>query len=268
MLLEQIDEPERRGIVFFADFCRGLSAHLLRKQAPDGLLQHQLLPPGRALRAPLLQHGFPRRPAKIVMRRHQLIDEAHAAGGARTQHASRQHRTHGIERAGDSQRADGAVEAGEDAELHFGEAEACVVFAVRNTPMAGERQLEPAAKAIAVDGGDDRDRQILDAVEQFERGLHHLLDALFGIEALEFADVGTDEEAGRLRAHQDEAFDLAGATSLFRPCDDLGELFGEASPERVHLLALTIHQRPGDPFVIHRKSPVVQTRLLSLHGVL
>ena len=58
---------------------------------------------------------------------------------------------------------------GEDAELHFGEAEPRALLAVGDAIVAGERKLEPAAEAEAVDCGDDRDRQPLDAVEQLER---------------------------------------------------------------------------------------------------
>ena len=55
---------------------------------------------------------------------------------------------------------------GKDAELHLGEAEPGALLAVGDAPVAGERQLEAAAEAEAVDRGDHRDRQPLDAVEQ------------------------------------------------------------------------------------------------------
>ena len=59
---------------------------------------------------------------------------------------------HGGERAGLPDRARGAVEAREDAELDLGEAEAGGVVARGDALVAGERQLEPAAEAEAVDG--------------------------------------------------------------------------------------------------------------------
>ena len=76
-----------------------------------------------------------------------------------------QHHLHGGERARLPDRARRAVEAREDAELHLGEAEARAVVARGDAPVAGERQLEPAAEAEAVDAADHRDRQPLDAVE-------------------------------------------------------------------------------------------------------
>ena len=69
------------------------------------------------------------------------------------------------ERAGLADRARRAVEAGEDAELHLGEADAGGVVARGDAPVAGERQLEPAAEAEAVDAAHHRHRQPLDAIE-------------------------------------------------------------------------------------------------------
>ena len=162
--------------MILAHLGRGLGAHLLGEQPAHRLLQHDLLPPGRALRAALLQHRLARRPAEIVMGGDHLIDEAHGLRRGRTQHAARQHRGHGVHRAGKLDRPHRAVEAREDAELHFGEAEARPLLAVGDAIVAGKRKLEPAAEAEAVNGGDHRDRQLLDAVEQLERLLHHLLD--------------------------------------------------------------------------------------------
>ena len=39
--------------------------------------------------------------------------------------------------------------------------------------------------------------------------LHHFLDLLLGVEALELADVGADDEAPVLGAHEHEPLDLA-----------------------------------------------------------
>ena len=82
------------------------------------------------------------------------------------QHLAGQHGLHGGRAPACANRARRAVEAGEDAELHFGEAEPGALIARRDAVVAGERQLEPAAEAEAVDGADDRHRQPLDAVEQ------------------------------------------------------------------------------------------------------
>ena len=124
--------------------------------------------------------------------------------------------------------------------------------------MAGKRKLEPAAEAKTMNGGDDRDRQLLDAVEQPKRLLHHLLDLSLGGEAREFADVGADQEAGRLGAHQHEALDLAVDGGGLGPFDDLAEFLGEAATDRVHALAFAVHERPGDALVVDGEAPVVK----------
>ena len=76
ILLEEIDQPVWRRVMVLAHLFRGLGAHLLGEQSAHWLLQHDLLPPGRALGAALLQHGLPRCPAEIVMGGHDLIDQA------------------------------------------------------------------------------------------------------------------------------------------------------------------------------------------------
>ena len=75
------------------------------------------------------------------------------------------HVRHGEQRPRLPQPARGAVEAGDDAELHLGQAEPRAVLAVRDAIVAGERELQAAAEAKAVDRGHGRNGQLLDAVE-------------------------------------------------------------------------------------------------------
>ena len=58
--------------------------------------------------------------------------------------------------------------AGDEAELHLGQAELGLGMVGGDPVVAGQRQLQPAAQAGAVDGGDDRLRERLDPA-------HHLL---------------------------------------------------------------------------------------------
>ena len=147
---------------------------------------------------------------------------------------------------------------GEDAELHLGEAEPRPLLAIGDAPVAGERQFEAAAEAIAVDRRDHGDGKPLDAVEQLERLPDHLLDLGLGVEALELADVGAGDEAPLLGAHDDEALDLAACGSRLDRLDDVAELLGRAAAERVHALALAVDDRPGDALEIDREAPVLQ----------
>ena len=257
-MLEQLDQAERRRVMLLAHLGGGLLPHLLRQHPADGLLQHQLLPPRRAFRYALLQHRLPRGPAKIVVGRDELIDETDGLGGRGAQHAAGQHGGHGVRGASELDRAHRAVQSREDAELDLGEAEPRPLLAIGDAPVAGESKLEPAAEAIAVDGGDDGDGEPIDAVEQLERLPHHVLDLLLGVEALELADVGAGDEAPVLGAHDDEALDLAARGSCLDRLDDLAELLGRASAERVHALALAVHHRPGDALEVDREAPVLQ----------
>ena len=228
IFLEQVDQPERRRIMLLAHLLGGLGAHLLGEQGAHRLLQHQLLPPRRAFRAALLQHGLARGPAESVAGRHQLIDEADGLGRARAQHAPGEHRGHGVHRAGGLDRPHRAVQSGEDAELDLGKAEPRPLLAVGDAPIAGQRQLEPAAEAIAVNGGDHGHRQPVDAVDQLERLLHHLGDLGLGVEALELPDIGAGDEARLLAAHQHQALDLAFGCRVLDRLDDLAKLLGRA----------------------------------------
>ena len=190
--------------------------------------------------------------------RDELIDEADRLGGRGAQYAAGQHGGHGIHRACELNRAHGAVQSGEDAELDLGEAEARPLLAIGDTPVAGESKLEPAAEAIAVDGGDDGDGEPVDAVEQLKRLPHHVLDLFLGVEALELADVGAGDEASVLGAHDDEALDLAARGRGLDRLDDLAELLGRASAERIHAFTLAVHHRPGDALEVDGEAPVLQ----------
>ena len=68
-----------------------------------------------------------------------------------------------------------------------------------------------------MNGDDHGNRQRLDAVEQLQRLPDHGLDLRLGGEAGEFADVGADQEAGGLAAHDDEALDLPARGGRPRP---------------------------------------------------
>ena len=81
-----------------------------------------------------------------------------------------------------------------------------------------------------MDGGDHRDRQLLDAVEQLERLLHHLLDLRLGGKAGEFADIGADQEAGCLALISTRPLISPWMAAVLGPFDDLAKLFGGLRP--------------------------------------
>ena len=102
-------------------------------------------------------------PSRSVALADQLVDQAHRRGLVRRHVAARGHHLEGLARADDARQALRAAGAGQQAEVHLGQA----------APRAGhgdavvgaQRHLEPAAERRAVDGGDHR----------LGRALHHRL---------------------------------------------------------------------------------------------
>ena len=79
------------------------------------------------------------------------------------------------------------------AEQNFGEAEACVVDG--DAEIAGQRHFEAAAEAIAVDHGDRRQRQPVEAIEHRVAARQRRLDRRRIGNAAELGDVGAGDEA-------------------------------------------------------------------------
>ena len=72
--------------------------------------------------------------------------------------------------------------------------------------VAGERDLEPAAEAIAVHDGDRRHRQVIEPVDDRVRLGQGRLDRGGIGHAAELADVGAGDEAAGLGGAQHDAF--------------------------------------------------------------
>jgi hypothetical protein len=79
------------------------------------------------------------------------------------------------------------------AEHDLGEAEPRVLH--RDAVVAGERDLEPAAEAVAVDHGDGRRRQAIEAIDNAVRLAQPLLRHGGVGHGGEFVDVGAGDEA-------------------------------------------------------------------------
>ena len=254
--LEQVDQAERRRIVLLAHLLGRLGAQFLGQQAARRPLPRQVLPERRVARAALALDRLARHPAQVERARRQLVDQAHAARGGGANEGAGQHQRHGGQRAGLPDRARRTVEAGEDAELHLGEAEAGVVVARGDAPVAGERQLQPAAQAVAVDAAHHRHRHALDAVEVGVDQRDAVGDLLLGLDLLELAHVGADDEALLLAGHDDEAADGLVARALLDALDDGAQLLQRPPRQRVLALALAVERSP-------RRCPADRSRTAS-----
>ena len=112
----------------------------------------------------------------------------------------------GVVHADEARHAHGTAEAREDPELHFGEADRR--RGGGHPVVAGQRELEPAAEADAVDRGDRRDRQVLEAAQHAIDFEHALGDGFLagGEHAGELRDVRAHDEHG-LAGRDDHALD-------------------------------------------------------------
>src|SRR5436190_3869196 len=128
--------------------------------------------------------------------------------------------------------------AGEEAEIHLGEAE--LRLRVRHAQVARERDLEAAAEAVTVDRGDDRDGCPLDQVGD---GLDAGRALAVGPGLLEASDVGARRECPfPLAAQDDDARALA-------------EIVVELSPQRLDDAGVDrIHRRIVEPDGLDRGS--------------
>ena len=161
----------------------------------------------------------------------ELVDETQAFGGRGADHAAGQHGLHGRHRANLTDRSHGAVEAGENSELHLGKSDARRFVPRRNPVVAREDQFQTAADADAVDRRDDGNGQLLDPLEQRIDRLQAIDHLLLGFEAFEFADIGADDEAALLARHDDEAAHVVGVNFGFDALDDRVQLFDRAAAE-------------------------------------
>ena len=194
VLLEQIDQPERRGIMILAHLLGGSGPHLTCEDRPRRPHRPK---PGQAahrLRLALLHHRLARRPAQHGRVGDQFVDQAHAFGDRRPDHRPRQHDLHARHGAGLPDCARRAVEAGKETELDLRKAHPGRTVPRRDAVMTGEHQFEPAADAHAVDRGDDRHGQLLQRIQQLVDRPDALDDFSLGVERVELADVGPDDE--------------------------------------------------------------------------
>ena len=156
--------------------------------------------------------------------RDDRIDEAELKGAAGVDRLAEDAQIEGGLEANQPRQALGAAGARDQAELHFGLAEARV--GVGDAIVAGEGQLETAAEGGAVKRHDDGLGRVLDLIEERIEVDHR---ALAGNDAPEFLDVGAGDESAA-RAGDDNGVDssvgLGGAHGFY-------DAFGDAGRERV-----------------------------------
>ena len=183
------------------------------------------------------------------------VDQAERLGAAGADIAAGQHHGHGFERIDQPRQAHGAAEAGVQAEHHLGKTETRVLD--RDPVVAGERDLEPAAQAIAVDHGDRGHGQVVEPIDDRVAVGEARLDRGHVGHAAEFVDVGAGDEAARLARAQDHAL----GQIAFERREHVVELDQDILREDVGAAVRLVEHQPGDAVVIARELPVAPVAL-------
>ena len=137
------------------------------------------------------------------------------------------------------------------AEHHLGETKPGVLD--RNPHLAGERHLQAAAEAEAMDDGHARNPQGLKPVDHRMRAADLGLDGTRIGRAAKRIDVGTGNEAGLLGGTDDEA----GGALAFQLRQHLVEFLDQVRRKRIGAGALAVEQQPGDAVGITRQLEVL-----------
>ncbi len=124
--------------------------------------------------------------------RHHRVDQAQPLRAGRTRVAAGEHHRHRFERIDQARQPHGAAKPGMQAEQHLGKPDRGIVD--RDPVVAGERDFEAAAEAIAMDHGDRRHAQTIEPVDHLVGQREPPLDRGRVRHRPEFADIGARDE--------------------------------------------------------------------------
>ncbi len=137
-----------------------------------------------------------------------------------------------------------------EAEQDFRETEARVVDG--DAEIAGQRHFEAAAEAIAVDHGDRRQRQPVEAVEHGMAARQRRLDRRGIGNAAELGDIGAGDEARALGRTDDQSARMI-ALDFFQYRVELGKhVFRQSVGAGIFL----VEQQPGDAVLVGAQPPI------------
>src|SRR5262249_52191309 len=191
-----------------------------------------------------------------VARGHDRVDEPERARAAIAHVAPGEHHGHSFERIDQPRQAHGAAEPRMQAQHDLGKAEPRILD--RDAIVASERDLEPAAETIAMDDGDRRRAEMIEAIDHRVRLAQALLHHGGVGEPAKFADVGACDETRWLCGAQHQAFRYV----FFQSREHLIELAEYIDGERVGARARLVEREPGDAVVVAGELPVAPGRAL------
>ena len=203
-------------------------------------------PAGRAVRDEAAGLGLE------AARRDHRVDEPHLQCLVGADRPPGQHQVERPTHADETRRAHRAAKPRVDAELNLGQAERDAAVVGGDAVAAGERELEATAEGKAVDQGDRRDRQRLEACDDRLARPHEVVAFRRGGELGEFGDVGAGNEAVLLARAKHEpaqgpALDLV---------ERAGEILEHRPRQGVGRRADLVERQPAHVVVVHAQGPV------------
>ena len=249
----KIDQRIGRGVLRLRRPLGGFAPHPRRQEASRRRGAEQPVERALLVRLQIAADGIPDGGADMALLRHR-IDQAERLGAAGALGLAGQHHGHRLDRADQARQPHRSAEARMQAEQHLGEAEARVVDG--DALVAGQRQLESAAEAIAVDHRDGRQRQAVEPVQDGVAARQQRLDLRRVGDGAELRDVGAGDEAARLgRADHQPARTIA-----FELVERQVELGQRLAVQRVGAGALLVEQQPGDAVLVGSHPPMLPRR--------
>ena len=232
-----------------------LPAHLARREGARGLQREGLRLEAAAARGKVAIERRLDRGADMALLGDR-VDEADRLRLPRRDRSAGQHHGHGLDRIGNGGRAIGAAEPRMKAQHHFRKAEAGIGDG--DPPVAGERDLEPRAEAVAVDDRDGLRLERRQPVEHMVGLFEHAVD-LGRRGADELLDVGADREARRLGGADDQRGRLLLGDRVQMPV----QFLDDAAVDRVDRAVRPVEHQPGDIVPIGGEAPVALLRRIA-----
>ena len=245
----QIDQCIGGGIVIGRCLLGGFAAHARGKKATCRAGVHEPADDTLLGRVPVAGDRRLHRGPDVAFLRHG-INQTGPLRLARAFGPAGQHHCHGLDRIDQARQPHGTAKPRMQTKLHFGEAEARTVDG--EPVVAGERHLEPAAKAVAMNHRNGRERQAIEAIENRVAARQQRFDLPCIGDAAKLGDIGTGDKAPWLGGADDQAARPV-AFELFQ---DSVEFDQHLFRQGVRAGALLIEQQPDDAILVGPHSPM------------
>ena len=260
--LPHVDQRVRRRVMRLRRLARDLLGHLRRQQ----LARQPAVadPAGETLLERALWARADQRDRGVHQHRRlgNPVDQAHGLGRTRRQRAAGEHHVHRLRCAHQARQAGAATPAGEDAQLHFGQADAGGRIAAGHAVVAGQRDLGAASHAEAVDRGHGGAGQLGQLLEHGLAAADRIVDGALAVELLEFLQVRAGDEAAGLGRAQHHALGRIDGQAF----QDVGQFDQHILRERIDAGALAVESQHDDAVGAQLRLPVTESQPIEVRG--